>query len=128
MAGADLRRRVIYLHPSLGQQPEECARIFTHELFHFVWVRLGNPPRASWKALLQAELDRDARGELGWSSEWRKAELPSRFPNYACESFCDTAAWLHSGVSSHAEYTLAARWRTRRREWFELNLPRPWRG
>lgn len=118
LAGADLRRREIHLHPSLKRNASERSRILTHELFHFAWVRLGNPKRAAWKLLLRNELDSGARGELGYSSEWRKAELPARFPAYACESFCDTAAWLFSTCREHSEYTLAARWRERRRRWF----------
>ena len=38
---------------------------------------------------------------------------------YCCESFCDTAAWIYSGVRRHEEFTLAGRWRTGRRKWFE---------
>ena len=38
--------------------------------------------------------------------------------DYLCESFCDTAAWIYSGVRRHPEYTLAARHRDRRAEWF----------
>jgi hypothetical protein len=37
---------------------------------------------------------------------------------YCCESFCDTAAWLYSGVQVHSEFTLAGRYRHRRRVWF----------
>lgn len=114
VAGADIRRREIHLHPALARRGAEYRRILTHELFHFVWVRLGNPKRAAWKELLRAELSAGARGELGWSSEWRKAELPARFDEYACESFCDTAAWLFASAHSE-EYTLAVRWRERRR-------------
>ena len=118
VAGADLRRRVIHLHPALREDDAERARILTHELFHFAWVRLGNPKRAAWKALLEAELRARARGELGYSSQWRKEELPARFAAYACEAFCDTGAWLYSGCAEHDEYTLAPRWRERRRAWF----------
>jgi hypothetical protein len=114
VAGADIRRREIHLHPALARRPSEYRRILTHELFHFVWVRLGNPKRAAWKELLRAELAAGSRGELGWSSEWRKAELPVRFDEYACESFCDSAAWTFAGAGSSA-YTLAAKWRERRR-------------
>jgi hypothetical protein len=68
-------------------------------------------------------LDARAIGELGASSLWRKAELPRHFPQYACESFCDTAAWLFAGLQTHAEYTLANRWRAKRQAWFLTNLP-----
>lgn len=118
LAGADIRRREIHLHVSLRDDPNEFSRILTHELFHFVWVRLGNPRRAAWKHLLKQELAANAKGELGWSSEWRKAELPKRFDNYACEAFCDAAAWLFSTCREHEEYTLANRWRAKRQVWF----------
>ena len=123
IAGADIRKREIHLHPTLRRQPAERSRILTHELFHFVWVRLGNPRRATWKQLLETELAAHARGELGWSSQWRKANLPRNFPNYACEAFCDTAAWLFSNCPEHEEYTLANKWRGRRRAWFLANPP-----
>jgi hypothetical protein len=42
-----------------------------------------------------------------------------RWREYCCESFCDTAAWMYSGVRSHPEFTLAPRFRARRRLWFE---------
>lgn len=121
IAGADIRRREIHLHPSLRHDAVERSRILTHELFHYVWVRLGNPRRAQWKALLEAELAANAKGELGWSSQWRKGALPRNFANYACEAFCDTAAWLYSDCKDHEEYTLSARWRARRRAWFLSN-------
>jgi hypothetical protein len=123
VAGADIRRREIHLHPSLRKDANERSRILTHELFHFAWVRLGNPRRDAWKRLLQDELAANAKGELGWSSQWRKKELPRNFNNYACESFCDTAAFLFSACREHAEYTLALRWRAKRKEWFLANLP-----
>ena len=41
-----------------------------------------------------------------------------RWSEYACESFCDTAAWLYAGAGEHAEFTLAARWSEARRAWF----------
>jgi len=122
VAGADIRRRVIYLHPSLKRRAAEYRRILTHEMFHFVWVRLGNPKRAAWRDLLRAELAANARGELGWSSEWRKAELPARFDEYTCEAFCDTAAWVFAGGESE-EYTLAPKWRERRRAWMLGTAP-----
>jgi hypothetical protein len=98
-----------------------------HELFHFAWVRLGNPTRRSYEALVREEWKQHARGELGWSAESRKRALSgdalrggnaSQWRDYLCESFCDTAAWIYSGVRRHPEYTLAARHRNRRAEWF----------
>jgi len=101
-------------------------RILIHELFHFVWLHLGNPSRRSWEELLLEEFRGHARGELGWSAEWRKLELGEcdrrqrsrRWREYACESFCDTAAWLFTGLRRHAEFTLCARRREARRGWF----------
>ena len=126
-AGSYIRRREIVLERELKARPHELARILTHELFHFVWVRVGNRVRRSYERLLRSEWRRHARGELGWSAESRKSAF-SRPPaltthspkwrEYLCESFCDTAAWLYSGVRRHREYTLAARHRELRAAWF----------
>jgi hypothetical protein len=104
----------------------EFPRIFVHELFHFTWLRAGNPARFAWERLLCRELQAGAGGELGWSAEWRKLALAARdrqsrgrrWHEYCCESFCDTAAWLYSGGPRHPEFTLAARFRAARRAWF----------
>jgi hypothetical protein len=125
-AGALLRERRIAFDADLAGDRAEFARIFVHELFHFVWLRLGNRRRWSYEALLKEERRARVRGELGWSAEWRKRALAEqdaasrtrRWREYVCESFCDTAAWMFSGVGAHAEYTLARRWREGRREWF----------
>jgi len=125
-AGAFLRERRIAFDAGLAADPDEFARIFIHEIFHFAWLRLGNPRRWSFEDLLHAEIRGRARGELGWSAEWRKRALAARdaarrtrrWREYVCESFCDTAAWLFSGVRAHPEYTLARRFRDRRRQWF----------
>jgi hypothetical protein len=124
-AGSFIRKREIILDQELERQPRELARILVHELFHFAWVRLGNPARRSYEDMLRLEWKQRARGELGWSAELRKIALSAspllREPlwrEYLCESFCDTAAWLYSGVRRHPEYTLAARHRNRRAEWF----------
>lgn len=122
-AGAFIRQRRI----ALACGPAEFPRILAHELFHFAWVRAGNPARRSFEALLTAEIAAGARGELGWSAEWRKRALVSgdlagrtrRWREYCCESFCDTAAFLFSGVGPHPEFTLAGRFARRRRAWFE---------
>lgn len=103
----------------------ERARILIHELFHFVWLRFGNPNRASWSHLLEEERINRARGELGWSSEWRKrAQRTERqWREYVCESFCDTSAWMYAHVpDGHDEVTLATRWRLKRRHWFEARF------
>lgn len=128
-AGSYIRRREVILDCELRSRPNELARILTHELFHFAWVRLGNPARRSYESLLRREIKSHARGELGWSAESRKgafsypthhlpapASLPWR--EYICESFCDTAAWLYSGVHRHNEFTLSARYKKLRAQWF----------
>jgi hypothetical protein len=101
----------------------EFPRIFVHELFHFVWLRAGNPLRLAWEGRMRDEYRARARGELGWSAEWRRLALSKgdvaarsrRWREYCCESFCDTAAWLYAGVRRHGEFRLAARFRARRR-------------
>jgi len=121
-AGSFLRERRIAFDCTGAEFP----RIFVHELFHFVWLRLGNPGRHAWEELLHAEWRGAAKGELGWSAEWRKGALGRNdvagrsraWRLYCCESFCDTAAWMYSGVSEHAEFTLAANLRRARRRWF----------
>lgn len=121
-AGSFVRERRIALACSAAEFP----RIFVHELFHFVWVRAGNPKRRSFERLLGGERHADARGELGWSAEWRQAALTPddlrgrsrRWREYCCESFCDTAAWLYSGLADHPEFTLQHRFRLARRAWF----------
>src|SRR3954451_22798550 len=108
----------------------EFPRIFVHELFHFVWLRAGNARRWSYELLLAAEMRSGARGELGWSAEWRKAELTQtdvrgrsrRWREDSCERFCDTAAWLYSGIDRHPEFTLALPCRKTRRQWFASEL------
>jgi hypothetical protein len=129
-AASFLRERRIVLDGALRQQPGELARILVHELFHFVWLRAGNPARRSYEILLADELRRRARGELGWSAECRKVELDTRdrttrsraWREYACESFCDTAAWLWARAEEHDEYTLRKRFRTGRQTWFDRFL------
>jgi hypothetical protein len=127
-AGSFIRKRRIVLDQELEHQPSELARVLVHELFHFAWVRLGNPTRRSYEALVREEWKQRARGELGWSAESRKLTLlkgslhtadMASWRDYLCESFCDSAAWIYSGVRRHPEYTLAARHRNRRAEWFK---------
>jgi len=127
-AGSFIRKREIVLDQDLKRHPRELARILVHELFHFAWVRLGNPLRRSYETLVREEWKRRARGELGWSAESRKRVLSQgnlpEWRDYLCESFCDTAAWIYSGVRRHPEYTLAARHRNRRAEWFRAAFHR----
>ena len=129
-AATYLRKRRIVIEEALMADPEDFARIFVHELFHFVWLRLGNVKRKSYERLLAGELRRRAGGELGWSAEWRKGKLARRdrmartrrWREYCCESFCDTAAWLYSGIRIHHEFTLAERHRKSRAEWFHASF------
>jgi hypothetical protein len=114
------------LDRAVFDQEGDFERILVHEIFHFVWVRLGNSNRWSWEDLVAREFAGKALGELGYSSEWRKdkltlADIRLRTPGwrrYACESFCDTAAWLYSALASHEEFTLGRTARERRRGWF----------
>jgi hypothetical protein len=123
-AASFIRRRRIVLDRELLRHPGELARIFTHELFHFVWVRLNNRERASWAALLASER---GRGELGWSAQLRRNRLsPASVASnsrawrlYCCESFCDTAAWFFARRARHHEFTLGARAGRARASWFE---------
>jgi len=125
-AGAFLRERRIDFNCS----DREFSRIFVHEVFHFAWLRLGNEARWSFESILQKELAQAARGELGWSAEWRKQELvprdrrmrTRRWREYCCEAFCDSAAWLYAGNGRHREFTLALHFRDARRRWFRANV------
>jgi hypothetical protein len=73
-----------------------------------------------------AECIAGARGELGESAavaksalserEWMSGTLKWRY--YACESFCDTGAWLYGGVTNHGSFRLARKWRGARAAWF----------
>jgi hypothetical protein len=121
--GAFLRERRIAFDCTAAELP----RIFVHELFHFVWLRAGNRVRRSFEQLIGEEWQAGARGELGWSAEWRKLALGAdevrrrgrRWREYCCESFCDTAAWLYSGGRPHPEFTLGEGCRKRRARWFQ---------
>jgi len=48
-----------------------------------------------------------------------------RWREYACESFCDSAACLLGGAGDHEEFTLARRVRENRRRWFQSLLGAP---
>jgi len=130
-AATFIRQRLIVLDGQLRRDPAEHRRILVHELFHFVWIRLGNAKRRAWEDLLRSEYKARARGETGWSAEWRKDKLSAgairrrtrRWREYCCESFCDTAAYLETG--SRAELTLAHAHQARRRVWFAEQLDRP---
>jgi hypothetical protein len=114
------------LETELLSRPHLLRLIVLHELFHFVWARLGNRRRQEFAEVLDRELQGRARGELGESSEVQKERFlrsgSSRnspaWRDYVCESFCDTAAWLYSGRRRNSECRLAVRWRDRRECWF----------
>ena len=119
-AASFIRRREIVLETELLRKPD-LPLIFVHELFHFVWVRLGNAKRSSYAALLAKERMAHARGELGESSLVRKQIAPET-RDYVCESFCDTAAWRYV---PHNNVSLAESWQRHRQAWFEANLVGP---
>lgn len=127
-AASNLRRRTIDLDAELLTNAPEFIRITVHEIFHFVWRRLDNGTRQAWRAFLDQEMAAGVPGELGWSVEWRKAKIaadggsPRRWRDYACESFCDTAAWYFSPRRRHEEFTLPARARAKRKKWFDRLL------
>jgi hypothetical protein len=123
---------VILLDSEVLRSRGEFERILIHELFHFAWVRLSNADRRSWELVLIREFAKRARGELGWSAEWRKLKLTSgdrrrrsvKWRRYACESFCDSAAWMFADLRDHDEFTLGVAFRARRRAWFMQTMLR----
>ena len=119
-AASFIRRREIVLETELLSKAD-LPHILVHEIFHFVWVRLGNTLRRSYAALLQEEQRNNARGELGESALVGKRQAPDS-RDYLCESFCDTAAWLYAPTSTRLHATLAKRWRLRRGAWFEATF------
>lgn len=126
-----MRRRLVLLDAEVLLQRGDFERIVIHEIFHFAWRRLSNAARRSWERVIAAEIAGKAPGELGWSAEWRKAKVKASDPlrrtlawrRYACESFCDSAAWLYAGVRRHEEFTLPDRFRRVRRAWFAGKFP-----
>lgn len=129
-AGSFLRRRQIVLDEQMLRTPHVLERIFVHEVFHFVWARLGNPLRYAWGDAMATELERGDRGELGWSAESLKMLLRPRdmeqrtlrWRGYICESFCDTAGWLYGSPGRYAEMTLGRAARSIRRRWMEEHI------
>ena len=122
-AAAFLRQRKILLEQALLADPTGFRLILIHELFHFVWLRLGNPARQEFGRILSDEQRMCARGELGESSTVRKQMLEAAptvtlWREYVCESFCDTAAWLYGEAEVKGLFTLRKRWRDLREAWF----------
>jgi len=125
-----IKERRIVLESGLTNRPSLLRLIVVHELFHFVWRRLGNRTREQFAELLAYEYEHRARGELGESAAVKKALLrrsdyessSGSWRDYVCESFCDTAAWHYSGITKDPTFTLAQSWRERRRAWIETNF------
>jgi hypothetical protein len=125
-AASFLPQRRIVLESQLAQRPLELHLVLTHEIFHFVWWRLGNQARSEYDALIRNEIKNSAKGELGESSAVAKEGLVNCSPawqaaswrSYLSESFCDTAGWVYSSVDRHSWFQLAAKWRTIRASWF----------
>ena len=123
-AATFIRNRLIVLDKELLGHPKEHSRVLLHELLHFVWVRAGNARRLAWEELLRKEWLSGARGECGWSAEWRKRKLRVKdvdcrtraWREYCCESFCDTGAWILGGRNN--EVTLGGSHRRIRQVWF----------
>lgn len=121
-AASFLRERRIILEEALLRRPSLLRLMLTHEIFHFVWVRLSNRSRRAFEQVLIQEHIASAIGELGESSEVARELLQPddralrslRWRSYICESFCDTAAWRYSGVKRHRYFRLAEQWRKQR--------------
>ncbi|HML17961.1 MAG TPA: hypothetical protein VK419_13100 [Bryobacteraceae bacterium] len=131
LAATSIPKRLILLDSEVLSRRGEFERILIHEIFHFVWRRLSNATRRSYERVIASELRCRAPGELGWSAEYRKLKLSRSDPTrrtlawrrYACESFCDSAAWLYAGLRRHREFTLPGRFRKLRRGWFAEKFP-----
>jgi hypothetical protein len=113
-AASFLRERRIVVEDALLNNAASLRYILIHELFHFVWWRLGNASRREFDTLIRNEVRVGIKGELGESSGVAKAKLQAgdceesnpRWKNYVCESFCDTAAWLYGDRTITALVTL----------------------
>jgi hypothetical protein len=124
LAATHIPGRYILLDSTVLKSRGDFERILVHEIFHFVWVRLGNARRRGWEEVVAGDWKKS--GELGFSAEWRKKKLGATdvrsrtgaWRRYACESFCDTAAWLYADLRGHEEFTLVRACRARRRAWF----------
>ena len=129
-AGCFLRKRRIVLEQGMLRTPRVLERIFVHEVFHFVWPRLGKPVRDSFHMLIAREMKRGVGGELGWSGESIKTNLTEqdrvtqsrRWKDYLCESFCDTAGWYFGSARQYSELTLGRESRAERRRWVREHL------
>ncbi len=128
-AASFIRDRRIVLEEELFAKPALLRLILVHELFHFVWPSLRNELRLSYERLLEVELEAGARLEIGESAGVRKELFAAGYrcwKEYVCESFCDTAAWLYSGIAQHATFRLGKTWRKSRVHWFRDQFERYW--
>lgn len=131
-AASFARRREVALDRTLAVDPDHLRRIVAHELFHFVWLRMNNRQRKRWGDLLQSER---SKGELGWSSEWRRRQLKAtdlalntrKWREYVSESFSDTGAWFESGGAGDQDRMLGRKW-IECRERFLFELKSHWHG
>ena len=129
-AGAFLQKRRIVLEEQMLKTPRVLERIFVHEVFHFVWSKLGNPLRQSFEKLILAEMETGTKGDLGWSAESLKLGLTKadrenrsrRWRYYLCEAFCDTAGWVFGSARKYSEMTLTKKHRDTRRRWFREHV------
>lgn len=129
-AGSFLRKRKIVLDEVMLRTPRVLERIFVHEVFHFVWSKLGARLRASYEQIVKDEFAAGLEGELGWSAESMKQQMTRadrlrrtrRWKDYVCESFCDTAGWLFGTASRYSEMTLGRPERDVRRRWFREHV------
>jgi hypothetical protein len=128
-AASFIRERRVVLERELLTNPALLRLILVHEFFHFIWPCLSNELRESYSGLLETELGSGARGEIGESSSVRKDAFAAGgrcWKEYVCESFCDTGAWLYSGIERHRTFRLAIRWQKARRNWFRGAFERYW--
>lgn len=134
-AASFVRKRKIILESALLPHPEALRFILVHELFHFVWPRLGNGSRKSFEAVLLEERRCRAGGELGESSgvkkeAWRRGSGAGKrrlWRDYVCECFCDTAAWLYTNPQGSKTVSLRKCWRDRREAWFDAATNGSWK-
>ena len=121
-AASFLRERRIVLEDTLIENPSLLRLLLTHEIFHFVWIRLSNGSRREFEQALHREHRARTTSELGESSAVARellqagdeAQRSLRWRSYVCESFCDTAAWAYGGLKCYRYFRLAPEWRKRR--------------
>lgn len=111
-AASFLARREIVFSLELLDDAPALVEIFAHEIYHFVWRRLGNVERASWAELLANE---SKPKHAGLSSRLRFESFAGRgtdrqWKDYLCEAFCDTAASMTGGAAKISQH---------RKLWFE---------